>query len=155
MQTLRTPDDRFANVPEFPYTANYCEVSDDDGGSLRMAAMWLSTDLGGAWEETSDEAITWGSGNLPTTISSPAPPRLTISIGFTLRGDRRGSLQDHFNDFKAILLSGDLVYIGLEHERLFGKIKSPTWRRGATPGTIAVKFSLAQTAFDEGETPNV
>src|ERR1700737_2182846 len=37
MQTLRTPDDRFNDLPEFPYAPSYCEVSDDDGGSLRMA----------------------------------------------------------------------------------------------------------------------
>jgi haloalkane dehalogenase len=37
MQTLRTPDDRFTDLPEFPYAPNYCDVSDDDGGSLRMA----------------------------------------------------------------------------------------------------------------------
>ena len=37
MQTLRTPDDRFTDMPEFPYTPMYCEVSDGDGGTLRMA----------------------------------------------------------------------------------------------------------------------
>jgi haloalkane dehalogenase len=37
MQTLRTPDERFTDLPEFPYTPSYCEVSDDDGGTLRMA----------------------------------------------------------------------------------------------------------------------
>ena len=37
MQTLRTPDDRFTDLPEFPYPANYCDVSDGDGGTLRMA----------------------------------------------------------------------------------------------------------------------
>ncbi len=37
MQTLRTPDDRFTDLPEFPYAPNYSEVSDDDGGTLRMA----------------------------------------------------------------------------------------------------------------------
>jgi haloalkane dehalogenase len=37
MQTLRTPDDRFTDLPEFPYPANYYDVSDGDGGTLRMA----------------------------------------------------------------------------------------------------------------------
>jgi len=37
MRTLRTPDERFQNLPEFPYAPNYCEVSDDDGGVLRIA----------------------------------------------------------------------------------------------------------------------
>jgi len=37
MQTLRTPDERFTDLSEFPYTPRYCEVSDDDGGTLRMA----------------------------------------------------------------------------------------------------------------------
>src|ERR1700728_525852 len=37
MQTLRTPDDRFTDLPEFPYTPSYCDVSDGEGGTLRMA----------------------------------------------------------------------------------------------------------------------
>jgi haloalkane dehalogenase len=37
MQTLRTPDDRFARLPDFPYPPRYCEVSDGEGGALRVA----------------------------------------------------------------------------------------------------------------------
>jgi len=37
MQSLRTPDERFADLPEFPYPAKYCEVDDGDGGQLRVA----------------------------------------------------------------------------------------------------------------------
>ena len=37
MDVARTPDDRFALVPAFPYLAHYGEVADDEGGSLRVA----------------------------------------------------------------------------------------------------------------------
>jgi haloalkane dehalogenase len=37
MQTLRTPDERFAGITEFAYEPRYCEVDDTDGGQLRMA----------------------------------------------------------------------------------------------------------------------
>ena len=37
MLKLRTPDERFADLPDFPYTPRYCEVDDDEGGTLRMA----------------------------------------------------------------------------------------------------------------------
>jgi haloalkane dehalogenase len=37
MQAMRTPDERFADLPEFPYAPQYCEVPDDEGGTLRMA----------------------------------------------------------------------------------------------------------------------
>jgi haloalkane dehalogenase len=37
MRTLRTPDERFTDLPEFPYTPSYYEVSDHDRGTLRMA----------------------------------------------------------------------------------------------------------------------
>ncbi|HEU0190472.1 MAG TPA: haloalkane dehalogenase [Mycobacterium sp.] len=37
MQTLRTPDDRFTGLPEFPYPPHYCDVDDGDGGTLRVA----------------------------------------------------------------------------------------------------------------------
>lgn len=37
MHTLRTPDERFNGLPDFPYEPGYAAVSDGDGGSLRMA----------------------------------------------------------------------------------------------------------------------
>ncbi|SPM30011.1 haloalkane dehalogenase [Mycobacterium terramassiliense] len=37
MQTLRTPDDRFDDVPDFPYAPRYCEIPDGEGGALRVA----------------------------------------------------------------------------------------------------------------------
>ncbi|MEW2479856.1 haloalkane dehalogenase [Mycobacterium sp. NPDC049093] len=37
MQTLRTPDDRFANLPEFAYVPAYSEIDDTEGGRLRVA----------------------------------------------------------------------------------------------------------------------
>jgi haloalkane dehalogenase len=37
MQTLRTPDERFADLPDFPYEAQYTQIPDADGGSLRVA----------------------------------------------------------------------------------------------------------------------
>jgi haloalkane dehalogenase len=36
MQTLRTPDDRFADLPGFPFDPHYADVSDGAGGSLRV-----------------------------------------------------------------------------------------------------------------------
>src|ERR1700735_1436369 len=37
MQTLRTPDDRFTDLPELLYPASCGDVSDGDGGARRMA----------------------------------------------------------------------------------------------------------------------
>ena len=37
MESLRTPDDRFAGLPDFPYSPRYCEVDDQAGGRLRVA----------------------------------------------------------------------------------------------------------------------
>jgi haloalkane dehalogenase len=37
MDVLRTPDDRFADLPGFPHEPRYAEVPDGDGGTLRMA----------------------------------------------------------------------------------------------------------------------
>jgi haloalkane dehalogenase len=37
VEALRTPDDRFADLPEFPYEPRYVEVDDGDGGALRVA----------------------------------------------------------------------------------------------------------------------
>src|SRR5450755_1507299 len=36
MQSLRTPDDRFAELPDFPFEPHYLEIDDGDGGSLRV-----------------------------------------------------------------------------------------------------------------------
>ena len=37
MQTFRTPDDRFADLPDFPWEPAYAEIPDGDGGTLRTA----------------------------------------------------------------------------------------------------------------------
>ncbi len=37
MEILRTPDERFADLPDFPFEARYVEVDDFDGGRLRVA----------------------------------------------------------------------------------------------------------------------
>ena len=36
MQSLRTPDDRFANLPDFDFAPHYTHVDDTEGGRLRM-----------------------------------------------------------------------------------------------------------------------
>ncbi len=36
MQTLRTPDDRFADLPGYPFAPHYVDVPDGDGGTLRV-----------------------------------------------------------------------------------------------------------------------
>ncbi len=36
MQFLRTPDERFINLPDFPFLPNYVEINDTDGGTLRV-----------------------------------------------------------------------------------------------------------------------
>ncbi|HTN78361.1 MAG TPA: haloalkane dehalogenase [Acidimicrobiales bacterium] len=36
MRSLRTPDDRFANLPGWPYAPHYTEVPDGEGGTLRV-----------------------------------------------------------------------------------------------------------------------
>ncbi|WP_068255857.1 haloalkane dehalogenase [Janibacter corallicola] len=37
METLRTPDERFTDLPDFDYEPRYAEVPDQEGGTLRMA----------------------------------------------------------------------------------------------------------------------
>lgn len=37
MDILRTPDERFAHLPDFPWEGNYVEVNDGVGGRLRVA----------------------------------------------------------------------------------------------------------------------
>jgi haloalkane dehalogenase len=36
MQTLRTPDEAFADLPDFPFEPHYVEVDDGEGGTLRV-----------------------------------------------------------------------------------------------------------------------
>ncbi len=36
MQTLRTPDECFANLPGYDFSPNYLQIDDDDGGELRV-----------------------------------------------------------------------------------------------------------------------
>jgi haloalkane dehalogenase len=39
MEALRTPDDRFTDLPDFPWAPRYVEVADGDGGALRVACI--------------------------------------------------------------------------------------------------------------------
>src|SRR5215471_5410492 len=36
MDVLRTPDDRFDGLPDFPFAPHYVDVPDGDGGTLRV-----------------------------------------------------------------------------------------------------------------------
>ncbi|MEA3020492.1 MAG: haloalkane dehalogenase [Actinomycetota bacterium] len=36
MKTLRTPDDRFADLPDYDFEAHYADIDDLDGGTLRV-----------------------------------------------------------------------------------------------------------------------
>lgn len=36
MDIVRTPEERFKDLPDYPFAANYAEVDDGEGGSLRM-----------------------------------------------------------------------------------------------------------------------
>jgi haloalkane dehalogenase len=36
VETLRTPDDRFVELPDFPYEPHYVEIGDGEGGTLRV-----------------------------------------------------------------------------------------------------------------------
>jgi len=36
METVRTPDERFENLPDFPYAPRYVEIPDGEGGRLRV-----------------------------------------------------------------------------------------------------------------------
>ena len=36
MKTLRTPDERFTDLPGYDFAPNYAEIADGDGGTLRM-----------------------------------------------------------------------------------------------------------------------
>ncbi len=36
MKTLRTPDERFSDLPDFPFNPNYVHIDDGEGGQLRL-----------------------------------------------------------------------------------------------------------------------
>ncbi|MCZ2810792.1 haloalkane dehalogenase [Modestobacter sp. VKM Ac-2979] len=46
MDALRTPEDRFTDLPEFPFEPRYVEVDDGDGGRLRVAVLVEGPDDG-------------------------------------------------------------------------------------------------------------
>ncbi len=39
MKILRTPESRFADLPDFPFAPHYCEIRDADGTALRVCAI--------------------------------------------------------------------------------------------------------------------
>jgi haloalkane dehalogenase len=50
VDVLRTPDTRFASLPDFPSPARYVDVPDGDGGALRVAYVDVAPPDGGSGE---------------------------------------------------------------------------------------------------------
>jgi haloalkane dehalogenase len=48
VETYRTPDEAFTDLPDFPWPPSYAEVADPDGGTLRMAYVDARPDQGTA-----------------------------------------------------------------------------------------------------------
>jgi len=36
MEVLRTPEDRFDGLPDYPFAPHYADLDDQDGGTLRV-----------------------------------------------------------------------------------------------------------------------
>src|ERR1700741_43997 len=96
MQTLRTPDDRFDNLAEFPYAPRDCELSDDAGGALRVA--WVQGGPGSA-----DPVLMLDGGPSWCYLSRKMIPILVAAghrvicpdlVGFG-RSDKPSRLEDH------------------------------------------------------------
>ena len=88
MEILRTPDERFANLPGYPFRPHYTEVPDGEGGRLRcddsMAASWMiaaltargfevedmrAADIARRWSDASIDLVRWGSSAEQLTLA--------------------------------------------------------------------------------------
>lgn len=120
-----------------------------DGSNLHAPMMWLSSGLSGSFEREAETYVTWGAGGAPTLIITPEQyGRSSLSLELTLRSDARGTLQEHFDDIKALAEAGHpMVYRG-EDYRLFCRIASYSWQRGG-PGTRTVSLELEEIYWNE------
>ena len=60
MQTLRTPDERFADLPDFGFEPHFADVPDGEGGSLRMA--WVEAGPADSGGPPGDGGVAAGGG---------------------------------------------------------------------------------------------
>ena len=74
------------------------------------------------------------------------PAARTVEV--TVRTDWRGSRAEHFADFEALVRSGHPLCFRGEAERLFCRVASWRFGRGA-PGEQKLSLELRQVAWDE------
>ena len=70
------------------------------------------------------------------------------TVEVTVRTDWRGSRAEHFADFEALVRSGHPLCFRGEAERLFCRVASWRFGRGA-PGEQKLSLELRQVAWDE------
>lgn len=121
-----------------------------DGNNLYAAVMWLSDGFSGGFERPESTYVTWGGNGAPTVISTPESyGKHTVSLNITVRTDARGSMDEHYADFLAIVTSGHPLVFRSEDSRLFCRVVSFSWQRGGTPGTRTITLALEEIAWDE------
>ena len=49
MEVLRTPDHRFDGLPDYPFAPHYADLSDQDGGTLRLHYLDEGPDRRARW----------------------------------------------------------------------------------------------------------
>lgn len=121
METLRTPDERFADLPDWPWQPRYGEVDDLEGGHLRMH--WIDEGPRGA-----DPILllhgepTWGylyRTMIPVLVDAGHRVVVPDLVGFG-RSDKPARISDH-TYARHVTWTSDLVFevMGLDRITLF------------------------------------
>ena len=86
MKVLRTPDARFANLPDYAFSPSYLDIKDADGTALSDVD-WEAKDghyrvwLDGAWHDVPDDAVITEPNRAGKTMVWP----MRSIVGLTIR----------------------------------------------------------------------
>jgi hypothetical protein len=149
-----------ANILQSPVSEAYIAVplsvpfiaSLITGAEIRAPVIMLRDDYSEGFTRDESTVPTWGTGGKPTLIRSPDNyGQVSVSVGFTIRNDERGTLHEHMAQWRDIMRTGHPVSLRTETERLFMHvIPQAGWlSRTALVGVWSVQLALEEIAWTE------
>jgi hypothetical protein len=122
------------------------------GGDIRSPVIMLSNDYAEGFAKDETTIPTWGTMGVPTLVRAPEGyGQKVYGIGFRIRTDARGTVQQHIERWRNIVQSGHPVSFRTETEVVYCRIVPTSgWlSRSQRGGAYEIALSIEQVAWAE------
>ena len=122
-----------------------------NGREYRVTTKNLQEALDFGFDRQDGSIQTWGSEGKKVLQRSPEGYGAeSLTIGFTIKGDERGTLREHFLDVRNLVQSGHPLCVRYEMGMGFFKwVPGRYARRGASVGTYEITLQLEEIFYNE------